>query len=107
MKQTPTWEDFRRYLASQVVPATQWPKADAPLLNQLSTDSRNIKAGDWFVPLSGETFDGHQFIAEVLTKGAAGFFYDAGKAAGLNAAQLIKGVAVKEPLGALQAIAQG
>src|SRR3989344_6605797 len=35
-------------------------------------DSRLIKAGEYFVAVVGENFDGHKFISDVLGKGAAG-----------------------------------
>ena len=38
----------------------------------VSTDSRNIKAGELFVALRGERFDGHAFVRDVLKAGAAG-----------------------------------
>jgi UDP-N-acetylmuramoyl-tripeptide--D-alanyl-D-alanine ligase len=37
----------------------------------VSTDSRNIKAGECFFAISGETFDGHDFIDDIFKKGAA------------------------------------
>ena len=40
----------------------------------LSTDSRDIAPGIWFVPIVGERFDGHDFIASALEKGAVGCF---------------------------------
>ncbi len=36
----------------------------------VSTDSRNIKAGDLFIALRGEHFDGHEFVAAALQSGA-------------------------------------
>lgn len=42
------------------------------LLTSLSTDSRTLLKGDFFLCLQGETFDGHHYISEVLAKGAAG-----------------------------------
>lgn len=36
------------------------------------TDSRALKAGDFFVTLRGENFDGHAFVAEAAKRGAAG-----------------------------------
>ncbi len=35
-----------------------------------SIDSRSIQAGDWFIPVKGPRFDGHDYIADVLSKGA-------------------------------------
>jgi UDP-N-acetylmuramoyl-tripeptide--D-alanyl-D-alanine ligase len=37
----------------------------------VSTDSRTVKPGDCFFALAGEHFDGHDYVAEVLRKGAA------------------------------------
>jgi len=37
----------------------------------VSTDSRSIAAGELFVALDGERFDGHDFVADVLGRGAA------------------------------------
>ena len=36
----------------------------------ISTDSRKIKAGDFFIAIDGEKFDGNQYIQEVSNKGA-------------------------------------
>jgi UDP-N-acetylmuramoyl-tripeptide--D-alanyl-D-alanine ligase len=38
----------------------------------VSTDSRSVKEGDLFIALRGEFFNGHAFIQDVLSKGAAG-----------------------------------
>lgn len=37
-----------------------------PVFANFSTDSRRIEAGDLFIPLKGENFDGHAFLASVL-----------------------------------------
>lgn len=39
--------------------------------NRVSTDTRAIAAGDLFVALPGERFDGHDYIGEAESKGAA------------------------------------
>ena len=38
----------------------------------VSTDSRAVDGGALFIPIVGETFDGHSFIAKALEAGAAG-----------------------------------
>jgi UDP-N-acetylmuramoyl-tripeptide--D-alanyl-D-alanine ligase len=37
----------------------------------ISTDSRSVAAGELFVPLKGERFDGHEYLAQVAAVGAA------------------------------------
>lgn len=37
----------------------------------ISTDSRNIQAGNLFIALNGENFDAHQFLMDVVAKKAA------------------------------------
>ena len=44
--------------------------AEAEIEN-ISTDSRQIAAGDLFIALKGEKFDGHDYAAQVLQNGAA------------------------------------
>ncbi len=39
-----------------------------------STDTRTIKAGEIFIPIKGETFDGENFIENALNSGAEGYF---------------------------------
>jgi UDP-N-acetylmuramoyl-tripeptide--D-alanyl-D-alanine ligase len=38
----------------------------------VETDSRTVKAGGVFIPLTGERFDGHAFIQDALNAGAVG-----------------------------------
>ena len=40
----------------------------------ICTDSREIKSGDFFLPIKGENFDGHDYIEQALEKGAIGAF---------------------------------
>jgi UDP-N-acetylmuramoyl-tripeptide--D-alanyl-D-alanine ligase len=42
------------------------------MVSRVSTDSRTLQAGDLFVPLRGENFDGHKFIQQAAERGAAG-----------------------------------
>jgi UDP-N-acetylmuramoyl-tripeptide--D-alanyl-D-alanine ligase len=39
-------------------------------LGRVVTDSRTVQAGDVFVALRGENFDGHDFLPEVVSRGA-------------------------------------
>src|SRR5437867_3058768 len=43
------------------------------------TDSRLIRAGDLFVALAGQRFDGHDYLAEVGQKGAGALLVDRAK----------------------------
>jgi len=43
---------------------------DLPV-NNISTDSRNIQKNDLFIAVKGEKFDGHNFVKDVLDKGAS------------------------------------
>ena len=38
----------------------------------VSTDTRTLEEGDLFVALTGESSDGHKFLADALGKGASG-----------------------------------
>jgi len=42
----------------------------------VSTDSRTLKAGELFIALRGERFDGHEFLNAVHARGAAGAVVD-------------------------------
>ncbi|HJX02094.1 MAG TPA: Mur ligase family protein, partial [Candidatus Humimicrobiaceae bacterium] len=42
----------------------------------ISTDSRTIKKGDFFIPLTGKNYNGHEFIGTALDKGACGFVFE-------------------------------
>ena len=41
---------------------------------RISTDTRTIKEGDFYLPLKGASFDGEKFIDQALEKGAVGAF---------------------------------
>ena len=40
----------------------------------ISTDTRTIKKGDFYLPLKGTSFDGEKFIQQAIEKGAVGSF---------------------------------
>lgn len=41
------------------------------VIHGFSTDSRSLQAGDLFIPLRGERFDGHDYLAQAVRHGAA------------------------------------
>ncbi len=45
-------------------------------IKSVSIDSRTIKEGEFFLPLIGENYDGHDFIYSALKEGASGFIYE-------------------------------
>jgi UDP-N-acetylmuramoyl-tripeptide--D-alanyl-D-alanine ligase len=45
-------------------------------IEALSTDTRTLETGDFFVPVRGDNFDGHDFIPEAIDKGCRGFVYE-------------------------------
>jgi UDP-N-acetylmuramoyl-tripeptide--D-alanyl-D-alanine ligase len=49
---------------------THWPRGSTTLQG-VSTDTRQISAGDLFVALAGERFDAHDFLSEAVAKGAS------------------------------------
>jgi UDP-N-acetylmuramoyl-tripeptide--D-alanyl-D-alanine ligase len=67
------------YAAEEIVQACQGtllsgdPQA---AFQAISTDSRDIKDNDLFVPLKGTTFDGHEFLFPALEAGARGSLVD-------------------------------
>jgi UDP-N-acetylmuramoyl-tripeptide--D-alanyl-D-alanine ligase len=45
---------------------------DGLAFGAISTDSRTVEPGDLFLALSGENFEGHDFVVDALAKGASG-----------------------------------
>jgi UDP-N-acetylmuramoyl-tripeptide--D-alanyl-D-alanine ligase len=50
------------------------------LVGRVCTDSRQVQPGDLFCALSGERFDGHEFLRQAALKGAAAVLVESGKA---------------------------
>lgn len=48
-------------------------------VTRVCTDSRQAQAGDLFIALRGERFDGHEFVADVAGKGVAAVVVERGK----------------------------
>lgn len=100
-----TWHDYQTWLGDVLVnaPSTLVP----PLPSQFKTDSRNIAADDWFIPLKGQNVDGHTFISDVLAKGAVGFFCEESFFPHLSESQKKRALVVTDNLGAFQSIGRG
>lgn len=74
------------------------------VVNRVCSDSRQAQAGDLFFALTGDRFDGHDFLADVAQKGVAAVVAKRSKApAGLKCAV----IAVDDPRRALGRLAAG
>ncbi len=98
------WNFYQHNLAALLAgPLPTSSRAPHPTV--FSTDTRTIQPGDWYAPLQGPNFDGHQFLLEAQRKGAVGALVQAGTPlpSGLSIAIL----PVTDTLHAYQAIAKG
>src|SRR6202000_2014517 len=66
-----------------------------------SIDSRTLNAGDLFIALAGERFDGHEYVKSVLEKGAVGAVVQTGRKVGGDPARILQ---VEDTLKALQSL---
>jgi UDP-N-acetylmuramoyl-tripeptide--D-alanyl-D-alanine ligase len=74
------------------------------LIGPITIDSRNVAAGDFFVAIKGERFDGHQFVREALSRGAIGaMVQDLPDLEGLGASIVVE---VRDTIRALQDVAR-
>lgn len=76
------------------------------LPNRVSSDSRRIEPGQWFMPIRGANFDGHDFIQTAVDKGAAGFFYESRLRDQLTPDVRKLGIEVQDTTKALQDLAR-
>ena len=73
LAQNPAWS------LAQVLLATGgrlWGDRTRAFFRLICSDSRLLEAGDLFIALRGDNFDGHDFIEDALRKGAAGLVLD-------------------------------
>ncbi|MBL7544913.1 MAG: UDP-N-acetylmuramoyl-tripeptide--D-alanyl-D-alanine ligase [Bdellovibrionaceae bacterium] len=91
-----------------------WTKGTLILKNSeqfdfIGTDSRVDLTGKLFVPLRGDSFDGHQFIHKAIENGCAGIIYDRKSKASLSLDKSVPVtlIEVEDTLSALQSLAQG
>src|SRR5215475_10602765 len=53
-------------------------------VGNITTDSRSLEAGDFFIALRGARFDGHAFVDEAFERGALGAIVEANVGADLK-----------------------
>jgi UDP-N-acetylmuramoyl-tripeptide--D-alanyl-D-alanine ligase len=82
--------------------------ASDAMIASVSTDSRSVPPGALFVALRGDTFDGHDFLAQVAQAGAAAVVVEALPASwsGATPAILVPAIIVPDTLVALGQIAR-
>jgi len=68
----------------------------------VSTDSRTVQPGNLFIPLIGETFDGHDYAAQAVERGAACVLWQADREGAPYGVPIIR---VQDTLAALQELA--
>ncbi|HVO05541.1 MAG TPA: UDP-N-acetylmuramoyl-tripeptide--D-alanyl-D-alanine ligase [Burkholderiaceae bacterium] len=86
--------------AHAMLPAATLVGNSAVALDRVHTDTRTLRAGDLFVALRGERFDGHNFLAQARAAGAVAAIAERG----LAESQL-PGLLVADSLRALQELA--
>jgi UDP-N-acetylmuramoyl-tripeptide--D-alanyl-D-alanine ligase len=69
----------------------------------VSTDTRTIQAGNLFIPLIGDNFDGHAYASQAYSSGAAAAFWQFDR---VNPPEGIPLIVVKDTLQALQQLAK-
>lgn len=72
---------------------------------QLSTDTRSLSEGQWYLALSGEKFDGHDFLGDAFCNGALGAIVDERPSYAI-AGSSFPLIAVDDTLAAYQALAR-
>ncbi|HEU5297181.1 MAG TPA: UDP-N-acetylmuramoyl-tripeptide--D-alanyl-D-alanine ligase [Burkholderiaceae bacterium] len=86
--------------AQAMVPGATLVGDGAVPLARVHTDSRSLRAGDLFVALRGDRFDGHDFLGQAYSAGAAAAVAERGLADGP-----LPGLLVGDSLHALQQLA--
>lgn len=79
-----SWQQYKDWLGGLMVTDPQTLEEHAPIPGLINTDTRSIREGEFYLPLVGQNFDGHQFIEEAIKKGATGFFYDTNNKKSIN-----------------------
>jgi len=91
--------------AHALLPGSTLVGDGATPITRVHSDTRTLRAGDLFVALKGERFDGHDMLAEARAKGAAAALAERGLADADGAG--LPGLLVADSLLALQRLATG
>lgn len=75
--------------------------SDGRPITGVTTDSRKLRAGDCFVALRGERYDGHDFLADAVRAGAAALVVDDARRAPVPGVPVFEMVDTLVALGAL------
>ncbi len=70
---------FNQQFITSVVPEARFSGSQIQEFTAASLDSREVKKGELFIAVQGSKVDGHDYIAEALTKGAVGIIIDHAK----------------------------
>ncbi|MBM3706599.1 MAG: UDP-N-acetylmuramoyl-tripeptide--D-alanyl-D-alanine ligase, partial [Actinobacteria bacterium] len=70
---------FIKWSGSENISSSQLKNMKDAAIEAVSTDSRTIEPGDFFIPLKGPSFDGHDFICEAVAGGCCGFVIESDK----------------------------
>ena len=97
-------EEVRRALAAGLIAVHG--STGSPRTAGVSTDSRALKAGELFVALRGPRFDGHDFVGQVLARGAGGVVLERWPLPGVGAETSAAIWQVEDGLSALGALAR-
>ena len=76
-------------LAHQLIPNSKLFADASTIFTRVHTDTRSLQAGDLFVALRGETFDGHTYLNQAMGSGAKAALIDERHALKLSAHGLL------------------
>ena len=79
------YKDFIKWGSAAIIPCSRNVSVEVQYVSSISTDSRTIDAGDFFIPVVGENFDGHDFIPESVVRGCTGFVFQIDHSGDLDA----------------------
>jgi UDP-N-acetylmuramoyl-tripeptide--D-alanyl-D-alanine ligase len=70
------FKEIKKWTGSAVYGSKVSSTLQNSCLTSISTDTRTIEEGDFFIPVTGENYNGHDFIPDALNRGASGFVFE-------------------------------